>query len=171
MQDGRSPIRHVRTHAAELGIDPQRIIASGASAGGHVAVATALFNAFDDRSEDARVSAEPNALVLFYPVIDTSQGGYGQAKIGERWRELSPAHQVRPGLPPTLVFHGTGDTTTPFAGAQLFYDEMRKAGNRVQLDIHPGGVHGYLLIERGVFEDALAKTEKFLRTVDMWPQR
>jgi acetyl esterase/lipase len=169
VQDGRSAIRYVRTHAAELGIDPARIVANGASAGGHVAVATALFAAFDEQSEDRRVSAEPNALVLFYPVIDTSKDGYGNAKIGERWRELSPAHNVRPGLPPTLVFHGTGDTTTPFKGAQLFYDEMRKAGNRVQLDVNEGGGHGYLMVERAVFEDTLAKTERFLRDVKMWP--
>jgi acetyl esterase/lipase len=144
-------------------------VASGASAGGHVAVATALFAGFDAAGEDKGVPAVPNALVLFYPVIDTSKEGYGNAKIGERWRELSPAHNVRPGLPPTLEFHGTGDTTTPFKGAQLFYDEMRKAGNRMQLDVNEGGGHGYLLVERGVFEDTLAKTEKFLREVGMWP--
>jgi acetyl esterase/lipase len=163
VQDGRSAIRHVRAHAAELGIDPGRIVASGASAGGHVAVATALFSRFDDPREKGSVSAEPNALVLFYPVIDTSAEGYGNAKIGERWRELSPAHNVRRGLPPTLVFHGTGDTTTPFKGAQLFVDEMRKAGNRVQLEVNDGGIHGYLLVEKAIFEDTLAKTETFLR--------
>ena len=171
VQDGRSALRYVRAHAAELGIDPRRIIANGASAGGHVAVSTALFGKFNAPGEDATTAAEPNALVLFYPVIDTSTAGYGHAKIGERWRELSPAHNVRPGLPPTLVFHGTGDTTTPFAGAKLFHDEMRKAGNRVQLDVNEGGVHGYLLVERAVFEDTLAKTEQFLRAVEMWPQR
>lgn len=167
--DGRSAVRYVRAHAADLGVDPDRLVASGASAGGHVAVATALFAAFDEPGEDRRVSAEPNALVLFYPVIDTSKEGYGQAKIGERWRELSPAHNVRPGLPPTLVFHGTGDTTTPFKGAQLFHDEMRQAGNRVQLDVNQGGGHGYVLVERAIYEDTLAKTEKFLREVKMWP--
>ena len=170
VQDGRSAIRYVRAHAAELGIDPECIVANGASAGGHVAVATALFSAFDDRSEDASISAAPNALVLFYPVIDTSKEGYGNAKIGERWRELSPAHNVRAGLPPTIVFHGTGDVTTPFKGAQLFYDEMKKAGNRVELDVNQGGGHGYLLMERAVYEDTLAKTEKFLRSVGMWPK-
>lgn len=169
VQDGRSAVRYVRAHAAELGVDPARIVASGGSAGGHVAVSTALFAAFDAPGEDRSVSAEPNALVLFFPVIDTSKEGYGNAKIGERWRELSPAHNVRPGLPPTLVFHGTGDVTTPFKGAQLFHDEMRKAGNRVQLDVNEGGGHGYLLVERGIFEDTLTKTETFLRSVNMWP--
>jgi acetyl esterase/lipase len=169
VQDGRSAIRYVRAHAAELGIDPARIIANGGSAGGHVAVATALFSAFDDPAEDRRVSAEPNALVLYYPVIDTSKEGYGNAKIGARWRELSPAHNVRPGLPPTIVFHGTGDATTPFKGAQLFVDEMHKAGNRIEFDVNQGGGHGYLLVTRALFEDTLAKTERFLRNVRMWP--
>lgn len=170
VEDGRSAVRYVRAQAAELGIDPARIVVSGASAGGHVAVATALFGGVAATGEDDGVSAKPNALVLFYPVIDTSPEGYGHAKIGERWRELSPAHNVRPGLPPTLVFHGTADTTTPFKGAQLFCDEMRKAGNRVQLEVNSGGAHGYLLVERGIFEDTLARTREFLRAVKMWPE-
>lgn len=170
VQDGRSAVRQVRARAAELGIDPTRIVVGGASAGGQVAAATALFAAFDDPSEDQQVSAAPNALVLFFPVIDTSPQGYGQAKIGERWRELSPVHNVRAGLPPTLVFHGTGDTTTPFQGARMFHDEMRQAGNRVQLEAHSGGEHGYLLVTRELFEDTLAKTEKFLRSVAIWPE-
>jgi acetyl esterase len=171
VQDGRAAIRYVRAHAAELGIDPNRIVANGASAGGHVAVSAALFNTFDGTAENAAVAAEPNALVLFYPVIDTSKEGYGNAKIGERWRELSPAHHVRPHLPPTLVFHGTGDTTTPFHGAQLFSEEMRKAGNRVELHVKEGGAHGYVMTEREIYEDTLAKTEAFLRKVKMWPTR
>ncbi|HEY1108877.1 MAG TPA: alpha/beta hydrolase, partial [Opitutaceae bacterium] len=167
VQDGRSALRYVRAHAADLGIDPAKIVANGGSAGGHVAVATAMFPQFDDPKEDQKISAVPNALVLYFPVIDTSKEGYGQAKIGERWRELSPAHNVRAGLPPTLVFHGTGDTVTPFKGAELFLAEMKKAGNRCELDVHPGGAHGYLMTTRELYEDTLAKTSKFLRDVGM----
>lgn len=170
VQDGRSAMRYVRGHAAELGVDPARLVANGGSAGAHVAVATALFRQFDDSREETSVSAEPNALVLFFPVIDTSKEGYGNAKIGERWRELSPAHNVRPGLPPTLVFHGTGDTTTPFKGARLFVDEMLRAGNRCELVVNDGGGHGYLMVTRELYEDTLAKTETFLRAVGMMPR-
>jgi acetyl esterase/lipase len=170
VQDGRSAVRYVRAHAAELGIDPARIVANGGSAGAHVAVATAIFPQFDDPREGHAVSAEPNALVLFYPVIDTSPEGYGNAKIGARWKELSPAHNVRPGLPPTLVFHGTGDTTTPFKGARIFYDAMRQAGNRCELVVNEGGIHGYLLVGRAIYEDTLAKTEAFLKKHGMFPR-
>ena len=170
VQDGRSAVRYVRAHAAELGIDPAKIAANGGSAGAHVAMAAAMFTQYDDPREGRAVSAEPNALVLYYPVIDTSTEGYGNAKIGERWKELSPAHQVRPGLPPTLVFHGTGDTTTPFKGAQKFHEEMRKAGNGCELVVNEGGVHGYLLIERAIYEDTLARTEAFLKQHGMFPR-
>ena len=162
VEDGRSAVRYVRSHAAELGIDPAKVVANGASAGGHVAVGAAQFTAINAPADDSRVSAEPNALILFYPVIDTSKEGYGNAKIGARWQELSPVHHVRPGLPPTLVFHGTGDVTTPFQGAQRFLEEMKKAGNHCELDVNQGGVHGYLLFERVLFEDTLAKCEGFL---------
>src|SRR5439155_382516 len=122
VKDARSAVRYVRAHAGELGIDPQNIIVSGGSAGGHLAVATAIFSGVDEVGEDTSVSPVPNALVLLFPVIDTSKEGYGNAKIGERWKELSPAHNVRSGLPPTIIFHGTGDTTCPFKGAQMFHD-------------------------------------------------
>ena len=49
--------------------------------------------------EDTGVSCVPNALVLHFPVIDTSLEGYGNKKIGERWQEISPLHRVRPGVP------------------------------------------------------------------------
>ncbi len=169
--DARAAVRYVRAQAAELGVDPARVVVNGASAGGHLAVATAMFGQFDHGDENRAVKAEPDALVLFYPVIDTSAEGYGQAKIGERWRELSPAHHVRRGLPPTITFHGTGDTTTPFKGAEVFHAAMLAAGNRSVLDVHPGGIHGYILYEKPLYEETLGKIERFLREVRMWPVR
>jgi acetyl esterase/lipase len=160
-------MRHLRVHAAELGIDPQKIIVSGGSAGGHLAVSTALFDKVNEEGDDLAVSASPNALVLLFPVIDTSKEGYGQAKIGERWQELSPAHNVRAGLPPTLIFHGTGDTVTPFAGAKAFHEAMLKAGNRSELDVNDGGVHGYLMRDKVLFDDTMKKTDAFLKSLGL----
>jgi acetyl esterase/lipase len=167
VKDVRSAMRHLHTHAAELGIDPKKIIVSGGSAGGHLAAATAIFDKVNEDSDDLSVSVTPAALVLLFPVIDTSKEGYGQAKIGERWRELSPAHNVRAGLPPTLVFHGTGDTVTPFAGAKAFHEAMLKAGNRCELDVNEGGVHGYLMRDKALFDDTMAKTDAFLKSLGL----
>lgn len=165
VKDARSSVRHVRSHAAELGIDPARIVVSGASAGGHLAAATAMFDTVNDDGDNLSVSCRPDAMVLFFPVIDTSVDGYGQAKIGERWKELSPAHQVRAGLPPTITFHGTGDTTTPFAGAKAFHERMLDAGNLSELIIDEGGVHGYLMRQEAPYLASVGKAIEFLKSL------
>lgn len=169
VKDGRSAIRYIREHAAELGIDPGRIVAGGGSAGGHVAAGTALFDGVDEANDNPKVSSTPNLLVLYYPVIDTSEAGYGQKKIGGKWREISPAHQVKPGLPPTLVLHGTGDTTTPFAGAKAFHEAMKRAGNECSLIAHEGGRHGYFIFDLKLYEQAMKQTEDFLKKYGMLP--
>lgn len=165
VKDARSAMRYARAHAAELGIDPQKIVASGGSAGGHLAAATALFDGINEDTDDLTVSPIPNALVLLFPVIDTSTEGYGNARIGERWREISPLHQVRAGAPPTILFHGTADTTTPFKGAKAFHEAMLKAGNRCELDVNEGGVHGYLMRTKELHDDAMRKMEAFFASL------
>lgn len=167
VKDGRSAIRYLRQHAAEFGIDPQKIIVSGGSAGGHVAAGTALCAGIDAAGDDLKVSSVPNALVLYFPVIDTSTEGYGNAKCGEKWQELSPLHRVKPGLPPTLVLHGTADTVCPFKGAQAFAEAMHQAGNRCELIPHEGGKHGYLLAGPEVFGQAMQQTEDFLKSLKL----
>lgn len=164
VKDGRSAVRYLRSHANELGIDPQTIVVSGGSAGGHVAAGTALFDKVNEDSDNLTVSPHPNVLVLFYPVIDTSKDGYGQKKIGDRWQEISPVHHVRKGLPPTLILHGTGDTVTPYAGAQSFFDQMQAAGNDCKLISHPDGRHGYFIFDLQLYEEAMQQTLAFLQT-------
>lgn len=167
VKNARSAVRYIRGHAAELGIDPQKIIVSGGSAGGHLAAATALFDGVNEDGDDLKISPIPNALVLLFPVIDTSKEGYGNEKIGERWEELSPVHHVRAGVPPTLIFHGTGDTVTPFAGAKAFHEAMLKAGNRCELDINEGGAHGYLMRNKALYDDTMQKTDVFLKSLGL----
>lgn len=169
VKDGRSAIRYVRAHSAELGVDPQRLVVNGASAGGHLAVGAAIFDSINEAGEDLEITAKPNAVIPFFPVIDTSKDGYGNARIGTRWQELSPLHNVRPALPPTLIFHGTGDTTTPFQGAKRFHEEMIKAGNLCELEVKDGGAHGYLMSDQAIFEDTLAKMEAFLSRLKFLP--
>jgi acetyl esterase/lipase len=164
-------VRYVRAHPAELGVDPLKIVVSGGSAGGHLAAAAAIFDSVDEAGEDTSVSSVPNAMVLLFPVIDTSTEGYGNEKIGGRWKELSPAHNVRAGLPPTITFHGTGDTVTPFKGAQMFHDAMLKAGNRSELVVNEGGAHGYLMRTQPLYDECLAKSDAFLISLGMLERR
>jgi acetyl esterase len=120
-----------------------------------------------DETDDKLVSPVPAALVLLFPVIDTSQEGYGNTKCGVRWQEISPLHRVKAGAPPTIIFHGTGDTVTPFAGAQAFRTAMQKAGNRCELIVNQGGRHGYLMFDRGLYDETMQKSEDFLRSLSL----
>jgi acetyl esterase len=167
VKDGRSAVRYLRAHAAELGIDPNKIIVCGGSAGGHIAAGTALFDGIDEAEDDKSVSSVPNALVLLFPVIDTSSEGYGNAKCGERWQEISPLHRVKAGCPPTIIFHGTADPTTPFQGAKLFTAATHQAGNRCELVVHEGGDHGYLMRDEKLLADTFDRTEKFLKSLGL----
>lgn len=163
VKDVRSAMRHVKTHAAELGIDADRIAVCGGSAGGHLASATSLFDKVNHAGDDLKVTPAAAAMILYYPVIDTSEKGYGQRKIGDRWQELSPVDNVKKGLPPTLIFHGTGDTVTPFEGAALFVKRSRAVGNDVRMIAHEGGVHGYFIFDLQLFEKAMLQTGAFLK--------
>ncbi len=162
VRDGRSAMRYLRSHAAEFGIDSEQIVMGGRSAGGHVSAATALCDGLDEASDSPETSCVPNALALFSPVIDTSDQGYGNELIGKLWRELSPLHRVRPGSPPTIVFHGVRDTITPFAGARAFVAAMDKAGNRCELVAHPSGGHSYMFRTPEIFAETMDRLMPFL---------
>ncbi|WP_415910099.1 alpha/beta hydrolase [Oleiharenicola sp. Vm1] len=173
--DAKSALRYVRAHADRLGIDPHRIAAGGGSAGGHLAAATATVPGFDGPDEDTKVSAVPDALVLFNPVLVLAEMpelglvGFGTRlsadRIGTAPKNLSPAHHVRRGLPPTIVFHGKADTTVPYATAEAFTRLMRDAGNRCELVGYEGKEHGFFNHDRGegsAYKDTLARADAFL---------
>jgi len=141
--DAKSAVRWIRANAATLGIDPDRIAAGGGSAGGHLAAATAFLDGFDDPTDDATVSAKPNALVLFNPVIDTTPKGYGSERLGDQAEAMSPVHHVRKGAPPTIVFHGKADRTVPFENVQRFEKRMKAVGARCELMAFEGKGHGF----------------------------
>ena len=167
VRDARSAVRWIRKNAHTLGIDPAKIVAMGGSAGGHLAVSTALFDKVNEDSDDLDVSARPDSLILMYPVIDTSAQGYGQAKIGDRWRELSPVHNVRGELPPALTFHGTADAVTPCVGAERFHE----LSNKSELITHPGGRHGYIIFDIEEYNRAMTQMKEFLFQQQLLPVR
>jgi acetyl esterase len=162
--DAKSAVRWVRAHAADFGIDANRIVAAGGSAGGHLAAATALAQGLDEKGEDLKISSAPNALALFNPALDLSAPRLREM-IGEQALDISPLHHVREGAPPTIIFHGTADTTVPFKQAEDFCSAMKKHGNRCELMPYEGRTHGFFNYGRGDGEDyrtTLRATDEFL---------
>ena len=164
--DGHSAIGWVKEHIAELGIDEEKIAVAGGSAGGHIAVCSVLIAPFD-RSLDG-VNNIPKAMVLFNPVVDTTESGFGYDKLGERGLELSPVHHVRPNMPPTILFHGTGDKTVPYENAVRFCEVMVNNGNECTLISYEGQPHGFFNFGFGDskdsfhYYDTLKKADDFL---------
>lgn len=149
VKDGKSAVRWIRAHADELGIDPGRIAAGGGSAGGHVAAATALCNRIQEEDNDRSVSSRPDALVLFNPVFDNGPDGFGHERVGDRWREISPLHNIDSDAPPTVVFLGTEDRLVPVATAENYRDLMREAGVRCDLHLYEGEGHAFFNYREG----------------------
>ncbi|MGJ8743546.1 alpha/beta hydrolase fold domain-containing protein [Polaribacter sp.] len=144
VSDAKSAIRWVRKHAKKLGINPNKIVAAGGSAGGHVAACTGVIEGYEEENEDLSFSSKPNLMILYNPVLDTTEKGYGIAKVGEeRKTDISPNHHIKKGIVPTLVFHGKADKTVPFENAERFNLLMNAAGNTCQLESYAGKDHGF----------------------------
>ena len=141
--DAKSAIRWARTNAIRLGIDPNKIVASGGSAGGHLAACCGVLDGLDESTEDSSVSSKPDAMILFNPALDLGPHGFSNKVPISRALEISPLQHVKPGQPPTIVFHGKSDTTVPYRQAVEFEAAMTKAGNRCELAGFEGQKHGF----------------------------
>ncbi len=147
VEDAKSAMRWVRAHAAELGVDVQRVVASGGSAGGHLAACTGMTDAYEAKDEDGKVSSRPNAMVLFNPALDLAA-----LEVAEKWPEgkgegkdivpqIDPARFIKKGIAPTIAFFGTADRMLEHARA--FADKSKSLGNRCEVFTAVEQPHGF----------------------------
>ncbi|MFP6854496.1 MAG: alpha/beta hydrolase, partial [Opitutales bacterium] len=164
VKDGKSAVRWIRANAKKLGIDPSRVAAGGGSAGGHVAAATGNLPGLEEDGEDLSISSKPDALVLFNPVYDNGPKGYGHSRVADRYKEISPMHNLRKGSPPTIVFLGDQDKLIPVSTAEKYKTAMEKIGSRSDLHVYAGQSHGFFNQGRkgGYYEKTVLEMDKFL---------
>ncbi|HEX6271080.1 MAG TPA: alpha/beta hydrolase [Anaerolineales bacterium] len=156
IEDVKCAIRFLRARAAEYNIDPERIGAMGASAGGHL---VSLLGVSDgsagfDMGEYLDQSSRVQAVVDLFGPADLTAGyssayqGMAQNVFGTTdpahpvFMAASPVTYITPDDPPFLILHGDRDQTVPLAQSQELYDKLIAGGVDAQLVIVRGGSHG-----------------------------
>jgi acetyl esterase/lipase len=154
-------VRYLRSHAKEYNIDPDRIGAEGASAGGHLSLMLALMEP-DKDATDAQGKPLKNwlrcAISNYGPTDFTDQesaaksidkASLGQfmggtyAEMPDKYREASPVTYVSADDPPILLLQGTADIYVPFQQAVIMEKALKEAGVHVETIYPEGGGHGW----------------------------
>ena len=170
IEDAKAAMKYVKKNAERLGLDSAKVIASGGSAGGHLAATTAIISGFEG-TENRAISSKPVALVLFNPVIDNGPAGYGYERVADRYKEVSPLHNLNKGVPPTLFLMGTKDQLIPVATAQYYKATMEKIGSYCELILYDGQPHGFFNFKnREIYEQTIVETEAFLKKMELFPK-
>lgn len=167
VEDCRCALLWIVEHADEYHFDPARLVLTGASAGGHLALTTGMLSeaaGFDRpcplKGAQRWGAAEPRepkvaAIVNWFGITDVADlleganaRGYAREWLGSRAdrlelaRRLSPLTYVRPGLAPVLSLHGDGDTIVPYAHATRLHAALDEAGVPNRLVTVAGAGHG-----------------------------
>jgi acetyl esterase/lipase len=146
--DVKAALRWLRAFAPELGLDADRFVAWGESAGGHLAALAGLVTdpALEGDAGVVGTSSAVQAVVDWYGPADmalfldddrTAQpaGSAEEWLLGGPLAELpaqvaaaSPTSYVRPDAPPFVLLHGTADTTVPYRHSEVLAAALRDAG-------------------------------------------
>ncbi len=156
--DVKCAVRHIRANAKAYNIDPQRIGAWGASAGGHLValLGTADESAGWDVGQYLDQSSRVKVVVDMYGVHDfTTEYVVGnlrgldrmvfgaQSPTDPKLAQASPVNYVTPDDPPILLLHGDLDETIPVTQSQIFHDRLVAGGvSSVYVVVHNAG-HGF----------------------------
>jgi acetyl esterase/lipase len=152
LEDVRTAVGWVRKQAADHGLDAGRVFLWGDSAGGHLALMTAL------------TGADVQGVVAWFPVTDlaglasdvAAAGGVPDpgpesrealflgapaADVPDLAREASPVAHASAAAPPVLLMHGAADDLVPPAQSIRLAGALTAAGATVELELVPGATH------------------------------
>ena len=168
VKDARSAVRWLRTHADSLRINPEKIVVGGLSAGGQLALSTALLDSINESTDNVEISPEPNAILLFSSNVNTLEPWIDEL-LGDRNSEIwtiSPFHNLKQPMPPAIAFHGDEDDQVLPYIVRMFKARMNELGNYYELHWYPGRKH-YLGEENDKYakyfdEEILELTDAFL---------
>ena len=165
--DAKAAIQWVRKNAKDLNIDPNKIIASGGSAGGYLAAASYFVDKKVVGNSD-KTNEKPNALILFNP------GGMDMPKVdeddfksrfGALRKDVNLIDLIGMNAPPTLILHGDKDKTVHITTVRNFTKKMSASGHKCELKEYKNEPHGFFNFGRsnnGPFYHTLSVTDDFL---------
>lgn len=166
VEDCLSALGWVFAHAEEYLFDTKRIITTGFSAGGHLALITGMLAAFMDLKGDLSLNhllpANPiqkspvAAIINWYGITDVAdmlegrnarlyarQWLSGVSNQNETAQRVSPINYVKSGIPPIISIHGDADPSVPYNQATSFHEALNRQGITNTLVTVPGGGHCY----------------------------
>jgi acetyl esterase len=173
VMDAKSAMRWVRTNAGKFHIDKSKIVAAGQSAGGHLALCTAMIDDYNEKSDNLRISCRPDAILLFSACVNAVEGWCDRLLADRRSKiwSISPAHNIKRGLPPMIEFHGEYDEQVPIWTVQFFESAMNKEGNYFEVHTYKGMRHylgeGNPKYSRYFDDDILNVADHFLRQFNL----
>ncbi|MCH5193865.1 MAG: alpha/beta hydrolase [Oscillospiraceae bacterium] len=149
---------YVRKNAEELGVDPDKIMICGFSAGGHLAASLAVHwnkSFITDALGGDRELYKPNGTVLCYPVITSGEKRHdgsivniaGESPSAEMLETLSLEKQVTKDTPPTFLWHTADDGCVPVENTLMFASALAAEGIPFACHIFKEGVHGLALCD------------------------
>ncbi len=130
----------MRANAGKLGVDADKVIASGGSAGGHIAACTALVDGFDSPDDPKDTSCVPAALLLFNPALNLPRE-IKDAKGTDIAAKISPTKFLSKKTPPTWLVYGDADPM--LAQGEEYSKAAKELGVPVELSSAPKQPHGF----------------------------
>lgn len=139
LQDVKAAVRYLRAHAERFGVDPNRVIAAGESAGGCLAGLLGVYgqNRSYDVGEFLEYSSEVQGVVDYYGVTDFWMEGKIDADLKNAGEDF-----IGKGTPPFLILHGDQDELVPIEQSQILYEKLCKKGIPADFYVLKGCGHG-----------------------------
>jgi acetyl esterase/lipase len=164
VEDAQCALRYVALQAKTYGFDMNRLVVSGDSAGGHLALAAGMIPESEGLARQCTGGGplgpelplpKVAAIINWYGIPDVADllDGDNRKTYAVQWfgslpnrvelaRRISPLTYVRPGLPPILTIQGDADPVVPYQQSLRLRDALTKAGVQNELVTVPGGGHG-----------------------------
>lgn len=182
LSDCKSAIRYIRKNADKFGINPNRIMVIGDSAGGHLTACLGTIKGYNDVNDDLSISDAPNMAVLCNPLTDFTKSKYLRVVVGgdaldwknkfdldsvsvetlELAKTFSPLYNVEKNDINTLIMHGTADTVISYEQSENLFKKMKNVGNVCEMITLPGAKHAFVCAKWRAPEDEVVDVMRMI---------